>query len=243
MFPTIWRAGLILLACVGPGVAAGQSVQLYGVYPAALIKGDLGDRLGFSIGASSEVNAIGRTIDNREFPAEVLNVNTEAAVSFDAHPNINLAAGFLFRINGPFTDGSTELRPWQQVTAISRLGVVRLRNRARLEQRLLPTDETEMRRADLRLRYRLSGDMPLEGERLDAREFYLNVSTEAMFTLTRARVIFFRETRSYVGVGYRFASGQRLEPGLEFRARRINADGDRRHFLFLRLTWITHLSG
>lgn len=226
------------LTCVSALPA--QTIQLYGLYPTVLVKGDLGQRLDFSVGLSSEINAIDRMIDNREFPAEVLNVNGETALSFDAHPNINLAAGFLLRVNGPFTDGSAELRPWQQITAISRLGAVRIRNRARLEQRLIKRQHSGMRRADLRLRYRLSADLPLQGERLDAREFYLNMSSEAMMTLTRSRVLYFWENRSYLGLGYRFANGQRLEPGLEFRQRRINDVGERQHFLLLRMTWITN---
>ncbi|PHN05526.1 DUF2490 domain-containing protein [Flavilitoribacter nigricans] len=229
-----WKL-LLALAVVLPASLSAQDVQLYGTIPMVLVKKEVNEQTGFSTALSSEINGIDRRIADRRYTAKVMNLNLESALSYDANPNFNLTAGLLFRLRDPFNGTSIELRPWQQVTVIHRLGKYRLRNRLRTEERWTGRNLD----FDLRLRYRISTDFPLEGERLDSREFYLNVSTEALITPTGMRAFYFWESRTYLGLGYQLNERQRLEPALDFRSRRRDDLGNRRNFLFFRLVWVT----
>lgn len=209
---------------------AQKDVQLYGLLPGILVSADAGQTK-YSFGISSEINAVSKRLEGRDFPAEVMNLNLEGALSFDPDPDINLAAGFLYRFSDPFTDRSAELRPWQQITLISRLRKYRLRNRFRVEERWISDGEGRFE-LDIRLRYRISADFPLQGERLDAKEFYLNFSNEFHLTPTIDRPLYFWENRTYLGIGYRLNDRQQLEPALDFRTRKLNDSGSRRNFFF-----------
>lgn len=224
----------IVLCSLIPLTALAQDRQLYGTIPMLLLKKDGGEQLSYTLALSSEINAIEREFTDRRFTAKVYNLNLEPALSYDVNPNLNLAAAFLFRLRDPFTGTTTELRPWQQISLIHRLGKYRLRNRLRMEERWAGSDLD----FNLRLRYRISADFPLEGERLDSREFYLNISTEALVTPTVTRAFYFWESRSYLGIGYQLNDRQRLEPALDFRSRKVDEKGNRRHTLFLRLVWV-----
>lgn len=236
IFWVIWPLLLVM-----PKDLFSQEPQLYGVLPAVLLKSDINDRLSYSLQLSSETNAIHRNSDRRHFPARAININLEPALSFDADPNLNLAGGFLLRFRDPFSNTSLELRPWQQVTLVHRLNQYRFRNRLRLEQRWTENRGAETYDFNLRARYRFSTDFPLEGERLDDREFYLNISSEALITATSGQPLYFWENRTYLGLGYQFNSRNRLEPALEYRIRRIDKAGNRRRFLFLRIVWVAKL--
>ncbi len=215
-----------------------QDVHLYGLLPAALLKKDISERTDFAVTFSSEINAISKSTTDRDYPAEVLNFNIESVISTDVNPNLNLAGGFLFRLRNPLEGISTELRPWQQITLIHRVEQFRIRNRFRAEQRWIASGEGGRYDFDLRLRYRLSTDFPLQGTRLDNKEFYLNLSLAAHLTPTTDRPFYFWEGRANAGLGYKLNDRHRLEPALELRSRRIDEKGNRRHFLFLRFTWV-----
>jgi hypothetical protein len=210
---------------------------LYGLIPSVLFKKEVNDQLEATISFSSEMNAIEREFADKRVTAKVNNLNLEGALSYDADPNLNLAGGFLFRLRDPFTGTTAELRPWQQASLLRRVGKYRLRTRLRVEERWRGSDLD----FDLRLRYRISADVPLEGQRLDSREFYLNASTEALLTPTRDRAFYFWQGRIYLGLGYQFNDRQRLEPALDFRTQKVDETGRRENILFLRLIWVNKL--
>lgn len=232
--------GFCCLLLMGASPASGQNTQLYGTIPGILLRSKF-NKLNIALAINSEINVVERNTEQGAFPTEVINLNLESLVSFDLNPNINLAGAFLYRFRDPFTGGGTELRPWQQITLIHRLNQYRLRNRLRLESRWVKSSNAEDYNYNLRVRYRFSTDFPLEGERLDDKEFYLNLSTEVLLTPTTDRPFYFWESRTYAGLGYRLNNRFRLEPALDFRTRRVNDLGARRHILFMRFLWIAKI--
>ncbi len=99
-------------------------------------------------------------------------------VSRKLNPWISTALGYKFRSNDPVDElSSFEHRITEQ------LGWVHLERRARLVSRL----RVEQRIADdsfaQRQRYRISIDMPLSGEKLDPKEFYLVFSNEILYQI------------------------------------------------------------
>jgi hypothetical protein len=218
-----------------------EDVQLYGFLPGILVNGELGE-LKYALSSASEINTISKSLGDRTFPAEAITLDFSGVLSYDSGPNLNLAGGFLYRFVDPFSGNPTnEIRPWQQITLISRVQKFRIRNRLRMEQRWRESSSTGEFAFDVRLRYRLSADFPLSGERLDDKEFYLNFSNEVLVMPTIDRPLFFWDYRIYGGLGYRFSDRDRLEPALEFRTRHLDDLGNRRHFLFFRLQYITKI--
>lgn len=236
---SIWNSCWLFIAL--PLISFAQDVQLYGTIPSVLLKSST-QKVDYTFGISSEINAITRTVNGRQYPAEVLNLNLESAISYDTGPNFNIAGGFLYRFRNPFTGMSSEIRPWQQITFISRLEKYRVRNRLRLEERWVESRSEKNFGFDLRVRYRLSTDFPLQGERLDNKEWYLNFSTEAHITPTIKQPLFFWENRTYLGLGYRVSDKKRFEPALEFRTRKRDRLGNRQHILYVRLLFLADIS-
>jgi hypothetical protein len=216
-----------------------QDVQVFGFVPNIQVDGKLTNRLDYFFQTGGEIHFLERTDGQSENAAEWLTFDLAGGVSFDAGPDWNLAASLVARRRSPFSGAAgKELRPWQQATHIARFGKYRLRNRLRAEQRFVQRQDGDEFEFDLRLRYRLSLDFPLDGERLDDREFYLNTSAEWLLTPTRERAFFYHNPRGYVGLGYRFNEKNRLETGPEFRTRNAEDDGSDEHIWYWRATWV-----
>jgi hypothetical protein len=231
----------IIFCCIfiGSELLSAQNRSFLGVLPNIQFQDKLHGKLDYFLQLGSEINALNRTYGGREFPAEVQTSDLTAGITFDPDPNLNLASGFQARLREPFADEPThELRPWQQITLVTRLEKFRLRNRLRIEQRFVQRERGEPHDFYLRLRYRLSLDFPLAGERLDDKEFYLNTSAEWQLTPTRNDAFYFSNLRGYLGLGFRFNRYHRLEAGPELRTRHLSREGNRENFWFWRMTWV-----
>jgi hypothetical protein len=86
----------------------------------------------------------------------------------------------------------------------------------------------------LRLRYRLSAEFPLEGQSLDAGEFYLLMSGEPIHSLQDAKSDL--EVRLTSSFGYFINNKAKLEMGLDYRLEKILDDPGRQK-LWLKLGW------
>ncbi|NND05497.1 MAG: DUF2490 domain-containing protein [Saprospiraceae bacterium] len=130
--------------------------------------------------------------------------------------SFQLAASLVYRLL-PGRNQGHEWRPWQQLSHAKRFGKYRLRNRFRMEERFCKRGEATNYDRKLRLRYRVSTDFPLQGERLDIYEFYLNASVEwVLGNLAKGHTGIF-QWRTYVGLGYQFSQEIACEIGLDFR--------------------------
>jgi len=217
----------------------------YGLIPTFLLNGPLSDRVQYNFSTDTEMNAV--SLPGSENGREVLwrNIDLEAALSYDLSPNLNLAAGLQYRVSAPEEPPrGAEWRPWQQLTLISRPRKFRLRHRFRLEERFVDApgkpDAFDLR---FRLRYRFSADFPLQGERLDPSEFYLNLSTELLTTASFDDGFFLWQTRQYAGLGYQFSPRHRLEGAPEWRLGKARGLDTWQNMLLLRLTWVSRLKG
>lgn len=220
-----------------------QNNLSYGLIPTYLLSGPFSDRLQYSFSLDTELNAVpgGGPENGREIIWR--NLDLEAALSYDLTPDLNLAAGIQYRISAPEAPPrGAEWRPWQQLTLINRARKFRLRHRFRLEERFVdaPGNPTSF---DLRfrLRYRFSADFPLQGERLDPGEFYLNLSNELLTTASFDNGFFLWQNRSYAGLGYQFSPRQRLEAAPEWRIGKSRNLDTWQNLLLLRLTWVSRL--
>lgn len=219
--------------------AISQDFNFFGTVPNIQVDGKLSNKVDYFFQTGSEIFFLEHTGDNLASTTEMLSLDLSTGVTFDVGPDWNFAFSLLARRRQPFSgEKGAELRPWQQVTHITRFGKYRLRNRFRAEQRFIQRRDGDEFEFDLRLRYRLSLDFPLDGERLDDREFYLNTSAEWLVTPTRDRAVFYSNPRGYLGLGYRFDEKNRLETGPELRTRNIRENGTDENIWYWRATWV-----
>lgn len=160
--------------------------------------------------------------------------NFQSGLAYQLTNDFNLSGAYQFGWRDLDEDEKDiEHRSLQQLSWAQHWGKYRARLRTRTEQRFFRSEGWQVRH---RWRLRPSLDFPLQGERLDPRESYLNAQVEWLANPFDAASLFYRETRLYAGLGWQAASGYKIENGLEWRSRRIGAEGNRRHRLIYRLT-------
>ena len=219
-----------------------QDRNFLGWQPTFLLQKKFDEKTNLFLQFNTELNLLEKKYANRNFPSEVTLMDIRPGFSTDLNPNLNIAGCFVFRLRRPFSeDVTTELRPWQQLTFIHRINKYRVRNRLRTEQRWIRRNESKPYEFDLRTRYRLSIDFPLQGERLDNKEFYLNSSYELLVTPTIDDAFFFRNNRTYVGIGNKINDKNKLEFGLEWQHENLNKEGNIENTFFIRTVWVVKI--
>ena len=177
------------------------------------------------LGGLWKVNAKASFLQSLTTPAEA---ETDRQYQFDQaqvqffatyslRTNLKVSGGYYFRINDPTeTLGSHNHRLAEQFAFVSQVGGRRWANRLRLEQRF--QDQGYVNRA----RYRVSFDVPLNGERIDPGEKYLIVSDEWLFSFTSRQSE--SQNRLYLGIGW-FANPERkTEVGVQYRLGGIGSE-------------------
>lgn len=137
---------------------------------------------------------------------------TDASLFVSRKTSLNgaVALGYLLRQEGT----AFGHRFSQQYTTTSKLEHLKLGHRFLADETIFSG-----RALSLRLRYRLSLEIPLSGLSLDPKEFYLKTSNEHIFAYRRPD--FDYEIRTFAGAGYAFNKTYRLETGLDYRISNI----------------------
>lgn len=178
------------------------------------------DRLGFNTKLTG-FNSL-QDLDNDGF---IRYIEPQFSFSYGLSAGTKIGGGYYYRLSTPLIDGyQYEHRFLEQIGFVSYLGDRRIAHRVRLEQRIRSSSYQN------RLRYRLSYDFPLQGEKLDAGEKYLILKDEMMTAFNKDEAD--AENRASVGLGWYFNSKQKFELGLQYRTQDIFSDGGIEH-LFL----------
>lgn len=145
-----------------------------------------------------------------------------------------ITLGFLYGVEEPLDQASTEKRIIWQYSFRTPTGNWSLAHRARIEQRFF--DDSFQHR----LRYRIVAERPLQGDKLDAGELYLIAGTEILLSFDERLKNFRLDNRTGAGVGLLFANEHRLQLELQHRSQRILDEryGSR---LWLLTSWIVPL--
>ena len=155
-------------------------------------------------------------LDNQAFLSYI---EPQFIMTYSLSTRLKIAGGYYYRWSEPLLDGyNYEHRFLQQLGFVSFFGDRRVAHRVRLEQRIRSSSYQN------RLRYRLSYDFPLEGERLDPGENYLILKNESMtaFNVEEADA----ENRLTGGIGWYFSNKYKFELNLQYRTQDIfSGDG------------------
>jgi hypothetical protein len=120
--------------------------------------------------------------------------------------NTAIAMGYLVRID----DNGIKNRAIQQITFVKRYTNFSLSHRLLADQSFTKDDNTE-----LRLRYRISSEIPLQGKSLDPKEFFIKLNNEYLNSLYENN--YDLEIRGSTFIGYVISPTNKLEIGLDYR--------------------------
>lgn len=120
--------------------------------------------------------------------------------------NAKIGGGYLLR----FEEGESYHRFIQQFTVVQKLYGFRLAHRFSSDQTFSDIEEPEFR-----LRYRITSEIPLNGESVDPREFYLKINNEYLNSLQATE--YDLEIRVVPLLGYDITEKYKIETGLDYR--------------------------
>lgn len=189
---------LPLLICFMSGA---QSVSSFGIMPSVNINHK------FHYNWSVNLKAESRQFISGEKPYyDYALTDISVALARKVAPNVSAAVGFLMRIDEKEIKNRT----------IQQISVVRKYSRFRISHRLM-TDQTFAERADteLRLRYRFSAEIPLQGDVVNEKEFYLKLSNEYLNSWQAGD--YDLEIRGAGFLGYFLTARSDLEIGVDYR--------------------------
>lgn len=147
-------------------------------------------------------------------------------MSYSISTRLKVGGGYYYRWSEPLRDGYRyEHRLLQQAGYVSYIGDRRLAHRLRLEQRIRSSSYQN------RIRYRLSYDFPLQGERLDPGERYIILKNEIMTAFNAAEAD--AENRVSVGLGWFVNSGYKFELNTQYRTQDIFSGDGTSHMLLV----------
>ena len=221
---------------------ASQDRIFFTLFPGISITAPIAGKLDLNLNSSAQYNTIGNKYEEKWFPAAFNYVDLQLSGIYKYNQSLQISAAWYYRQSHPGTNTSfVENRFWQQITIISRVNNLRVRNRIRIEERLISSNG----KADLlrwRLRYLAGIEIPLQGEKTDVREFYLTFSNEAYFNLSKPRNAIYSENWLSGLIGYRLTQLNRIEAGPVWQAQVRNPAGDFNHLFHLQVNLFIQLN-
>ncbi len=143
--------------------------------------------------------------------------------------NGKLAGGYLVRLE----NGEVIHRIIQQYTAVQRKSGYRLAHRFLADQTI-----SSIERPIFRLRYRFTAEIPLNGESVDVKEFYLKFNNEYVNSVQTGQ--YDLEIRLIPLLGYGINDRHKIELGLDYRVNSL-FDNQTRQSFWTTLNWFVEL--
>lgn len=221
------RKIVILVLCLLSGTSWGQSTYVTGLLPSVNINQKLADPWRLNYKVESRLSAAkGNFSESFRVAPRHLLTDVSALISRKTGLNNTLAAGYLVRLE----EGETGHRLLQQYTMVRKYATFRVGHRIATDQTFINNES-----AEVRLRYRVTFDIPLNGQEVDDGEFYLKINQELLNSLKGGA--YDLEVRLVPLLGYAINDASKVELGLDYRLRRFLKGGPADHSLWMPLTW------
>ncbi len=143
-------------------------------------------------------------ISNKEFNYVLTDLSIIVAKKVGL--NSRIAGGYLIR----FEDGDFFHRFIQQYVIVQKLSGWRLAHRMMSDQTF-----SKIEKPEIRFRYRITSEIPLNGESVDPREFYLKLNNEYINSFQAKE--YDLEIRLIPLLGYDITDNFKIESGLDYR--------------------------
>jgi hypothetical protein len=175
---------------------------------------------------SRQVFFYGSAGENTVYDYRYILTDLSAVTSKKVGLNNSLAGGYQVRSR----DNTFYHRLIQQFTLVNQYGFFRIGHRFSSDQTFSSKES-----AEIRFRYRIATDIPLNGQSVDPGEMYFKFSNEYLYSLQDKESDL--EVRIIPLLGYEFTDNNKLEWGLDYRVSSF-LDGNRRSAFWLSLNWL-----
>lgn len=200
--------------------AYGQSTYKSGVMPQFNIDASLKNKWKFNTKVEGRLTMFkGNMGEPFKSYGEAERIDLEM-VAVKSLNNVNsLGGGYLLRNE----QGNWIHRFIQQYSIASKINKVKLAHRIRTDQTIEPASDLIFR-----LRYRASFEIPLNGQVVDYKEFYMKINNEYLGWVQGS--IKELDIRALVSLGYKLSDKYKFESGIDYRAEEIINGGTKNHF-------------
>ncbi|WP_093367669.1 DUF2490 domain-containing protein [Psychroflexus sediminis] len=223
---------LILMVCIlGSFSAQAQSDRfIFGFFPEASLSYKLSEKYSVTHKVESQHGLYDSNNLNEELEYEHSLTDLQSFIGRRFSPFVKVDIGYQYRIE----EGENTHRTIQQVSILQRASFYRIGHRIRI-------DETFFKDAPLlfRARYRLKGQIPLQGLSLDPGEKYLAVSNELIYMIQSSEDDL--ENRFAVSLGFYFDDKNKFEVGLDYRTDDYLVEDKFRHRLWFKIGYYKSL--
>lgn len=236
------KKALLLLLVLLTFRTFAQNLMLYGVSPSYSQAGKFSTKLGYNVNASSVVNAVSQTIDNKKFPSGHTHLVLHGLLTYQLNKKWVLAGGYAFGRHSIFGLRENEHRLVAQAMYQHKMGKTIITHRGRYEWRQPTNLQTKITsHADIG-RYQIWVTYPLYDPATQKKGFYLSASNEAFLYFKGAtngpvssrNGSILSENWMHLGGGYN-AGRTRAELGYCFQALVRNKVQDYRFFNLLQI--------
>lgn len=221
---------IIIASVFAENRSMAQASYQSGFLPSINLGKDLGKDYSIHFNAESRIRMItGEAESAWVADPEIALTDLSLTLARKTGLNNSLSGGYLLRLRG----GGQYHRTIQQFTVVKRYDGFRLAHRFRSDQTFHKTIP-----AEIRLRYRISAEIPLNGQSVDPNEWYLKMNTEFLNSLQDKT--YTPELRIVPFLGYEFTDNHKFELGLDYRLSSF-FDSSSRHSLWVNLGWFVKL--
>jgi hypothetical protein len=229
-FQCIYATGLIIFLSVS-GVN-GQNLNFPGAAPSLSLSAVISEKLDINWLAASKIRWGSQLINETYFPQEVLEIYSQALLSYKLSNYWQVSSGYGYQRNNPFNGNwRNEHRLVQQVLYSIPFGKDKFLNRLRFEERWFSYPDT-LNEFGTRARFQFGYIKQLRGNMV-----YWQINNEIYATTSGPRNAIISENWIYSGVGFSIKSIGHFETGVGLNSVVRNKKREWNNLLLLQVAW------
>lgn len=187
-------------------VEAQSNRFIFGFFPEASLKYKISEKYSVTHKVESQHGLFDSNRLNEELEYEHSLTDLQSFLGRRLSPLVKVDIGYQYRLQ----NGENTHRPIQQISILQREAYFRIGHRVRIDQTFFKEEPLLFR-----ARYRLKGQIPLQGQELDPGENYLAVSNELIYMIQGNEDDL--ENRLAMAYGFYFNDKNKFEIGLDYR--------------------------
>jgi len=211
-------------------VRAQDNRFIFGFFPEASLKYNISENYSITHKIESQHGLFDSNRLNEELDYEHNLTDIQTFLGRKISPFVKVDIGYQYRLQ----EGENTHRSIQQVSILQRALSYRIGHRIR-------TDQTFFENASIlyRIRYRLKGQIPLQGRELDPGENYLAISNELIYMIQSSEDDL--ENRLTAAYGFYIDDKNKVEVGLDYRTDDYLVEDRFRHRLWFKFGYYKSL--
>ncbi len=227
-----------ILALIFFASSHAQTTSIYGVFPTIDHSSSLTKKLDYGFYYFGAFNLLNEEVNGVKDDANFFAFYAEQSLTYKLTKNLSVTGAYVYERQHPTENNyRNENRFYLQAAYAYSLKRTNLKHRLRYDGRFIQNRVTLDRPYTSRVRYLFGVNTPL---RKGNDKLYLNMYNEFFFDLNSSGPLY-SENWAYAGIGLKLNKNNAVEAG-PLNIFWVNGDNSRINFLYLQLTWISHIN-